>query len=233
MALSRKGTSTLGVLAAGALVSASVFLIGQPLIQQTDLSDQEISNLQIEYTTKSATLTRLQEGSIDIDGATAVVENLEPLFSTTVDIESASRGVSRAVQQTTGITLESFTFGDPVSVSPLDSGEVSLNGFTEPFDNSGQMRGSDDTPAGESIGDEEELTDEISETPRNSGGLQRVPVVINILTNDYRSLGEFLENLGNQEDRLLFVTSISSSVSTNTTTATVYAYAYFDESLAE
>lgn len=209
MALSKAGTSALGILATGALLAGTWFFGVSPLQEQTKAAESQTQAMKISYTEKMMNLSRLQEGSIDVPGVTAEGEELNSLFAADVDIESASRAISNAVDKS-NVSLQSFNFGSAESVTAKELAEVRLDGFSEPFSKSSKSK--EETPA--------EGTE--TETTSSGGGLQRVPVTIQVSVDGYNDLSGFLDALA-KENRLMLVVGVQSSGAS----ATVYAYTYF------
>lgn len=212
MALSKAGTNALGILATGALLAGTWFFGVSPLQEQTKAAESQTQAMKISYTEKMTNLSRLQEGSIDVPGVTAEGEKLNSLFATDVDIESASRAISNAVGKS-NVSLQSFNFGSAESVTAKELAEVKLDGFSEPFSKSSKSK--EKTPEEGEEGAE-------TETANPSGGLQRVPVTIEVSVDGYNDLSGFLDALA-KENRLMLVVGVQSSGAS----ATVYAYTYF------
>lgn len=213
--LSKTSISGLGGLLSLAVLLGAFFLGISPLMERTDSAEMELQTAEGLTVAKTFNLQNLQQGAVDIDNAQSTVDNYENIIADSVDIESASRAISSA--QTSGVDIVSFTFGNPEPIEPREEPTASLDSFASPFETSGEVT---------------EDTSEDGETAEGEGntttGVQRVPVIISADANNQSSLTEYVNQLS-QQDRLIFVTAIDSTVSERTT-ATIYGYAFFENS---
>lgn len=206
--MTKTTVSGIGVVASIAIVAGTYFFGMSPLNEKANQVEQEKMTAETVNVSKNANLENLRQGAVDIDNAEKEVENFDKIISTSVDIESASRAIAAA--ETSGINITSFTFGTPEAIAPREEPVATLDQFSAPFDASGS------------------ITEDTSENAEGGGGgAQRLPIVIEVTADSQNAFTKYLNALAEQ-DRLVFVTGVSSN-SADTTTATIYAYAYYEE----
>jgi len=213
MALSKLSVKSLGAVACLGLASVATFAVIMPLHDSTKENSSQLETARTTTISKELKLTQLQAGAVNFEQAKKDVEAFLKMTSDSQDVETASRSVSKAASKS-GITLDSFNFGEPEAIVPLANPEANLSGYTSPVVIGG---------ATATNGSTSETTG--GATP--SGAFQRVPIEVTITASTYLDLADYLDKLSEQ-DRLLNVVAVNSNKGSTDgdVKATISAYAF-------
>lgn len=213
MALSKLSVKSLGVVACLGLASVATFAVITPLNDSTKENSSQLETARTTTLAKEMKLTQLQAGAVNFEQAKKDIEAFLKMTSHSQDVETASRSVSKAANKT-GITLDSFNFGEPEAIVPLPNPEANLSGYTSPVVIGGATA-------------KKGTATETTETAGPSGAFQRVPIEVTVTASTYLKLADYLDKLSEQ-DRLLNVVAVNSNKGSTEgdVKATISAYAF-------
>jgi len=232
MAMGKRTVNSLGVLGVVLVLGGAYFGVAAPLISEKNSVQIELDQAQQLELSYSAKLKNFQSGENDTTRqATETMELFDGLVPDSIDIESASRAIAASLPS--GVTLNSFTFGDTQQVTTVTGSPLALTGFTPP-ESFAAVEGTAATTAPPAE-DPVAATDESGETPVAEGaqgidpnapaaGFNRIPFTIDVSAGSYAELSAYLNSLAEQP-RLMSVVSVDSSRPEGVT-AKIYAYAY-------
>lgn len=213
MALNKLSVNSLGAIISVGVLAVSGFLIIQPLNASTETNTQNLNQAKTLTISKTAKLKKLEAGVSDFEQAKADTIRFLEQATSTKDIESASRSISKSL--TKGVKLTSFQFGEPEAVDVLPEPTASLSGYTTPIQFGGKA------PA------KAKGADGAAAPTASAKGFQRVPVQVVVTAKSYNDLSKFLDSIADQK-RLLSVVAVDSSKGSfeGEVKATVSAYAF-------
>ena len=208
MALSKKSITGLSAFLSCAVIAVSGLLVVKPAYDQAQLNREELSTMQTDTAIKEARLKTLEEGVENYEEIQAYIDTFLKYAPAEKDIESASRAISTAL--TPGTRIVSFTFGTEEAAAKYPVPEASLDGQS----------------GTESSGDTSASSGGDGETEVTAGTFQRMPIEVQVTSESYEALSEYVDNLAQQE-RLVTVLSVNSSGGgENGVTATIKGYVF-------
>lgn len=217
MALQKTSIRALGVLSSIAVAAGCAFFVVSPLMDQADDSREQLAQTQVATKAKEKRLSELKEGSNNLEAVKSEVDTFQSVIPKFRDVESASRSISQATADSSGISLISFKFGAEENVEALKEPTTSLDGIQPPF---------------EDVESQAEVSSKDDEEEATLDVFRRVPLIISVQANSYNELAAYLDNLAHQK-RFLAIASVKSSGGTSSfsdgaspLSVTIYGYSY-------
>lgn len=214
MELSKGTIKGLGALTLVVVLAASGFFVVKPQVEAAFALQSDTKEAKQTTEIREIRLAKLEKENSNIDSLSDEVDNFLQRIKSSKEVTDIAGAVVRAIPA--GVELLSFSHGEIDTAQP---------GFTAPGASLTPLKPPFELVQPEAMTPKADDKEDAAVTPEATPALAGAPFVLTVSATSFETLTSFIDAMQNQQ-RLLNVVGVVSTIGGESASATIYAYAY-------